>query len=65
MKSNKIHYPHVIIETKKEVWFYISSGYPTTMIVGVLMKKYFPEDWKGYIASKEKFKILTRKYKEY
>ena len=58
MESNKIPFPNVILYKKKEVWFYFPSGYPTTMIVGVLMKKYFPDDWKGHIASKEKFESL-------
>ena len=48
-----IRYPHFEIPEKKEVYFYFVSGFPTTMIVPHLMKKYYPSDWTGHIASKE------------
>ena len=45
---------------KKEVYFHFVSGYPTTMIVPHLMKKYYPSDWTGHIASKEYYERMTR-----
>lgn len=48
-----IKYPHFEDPEKKEVYFHFVSGYPTTMIVPHLMKKYYPSDWTGHIVSKE------------
>ena len=55
-----IKYPHFEDPEKKEVYFYFVSGYPTTMIVPYLMKKYYPSDWTGHIVSKEYLERLKK-----
>tara|TARA_S200000501_G_scaffold327693_1_gene327099 strand:+ start:237 stop:434 length:198 start_codon:yes stop_codon:yes gene_type:complete len=49
--SRKIPYQCIVNEDKKEVYF--NLNYPSTLILKSAMKKYFPDDYKGYIASKE------------
>jgi len=44
--------PYIILHEEKEVLFYIPSGFPTTMIVPTLMRKHFPDDYKGLVISK-------------
>jgi len=56
-----IKYPHFEDPEKKEVYFHFVSGYPTTMIVPHLMKKYYPSDWTGHIVSKEYLDRLKKK----
>jgi len=29
-------------EEKKQVWVYVESGFPTTLAVPILMKRYYP-----------------------
>ena len=55
-----IKYPHFEDPEKKEVYFHFVSGYPTTMIVPHLMKKYYPSDWTGHIVSKEYLERLKK-----
>ena len=55
-----IKYPHFEDPDKKEVYFHFVSGYPTTMIVPHLMKKYYPSDWTGHIVSKEYLERLKK-----
>jgi len=55
-----IKYPHFEDPEKKDVYFHFVSGYPTTMIVPHLMKKYYPSDWTGHIVSKEYLERLKK-----
>ena len=50
-RYRKIPYRCVVDDEKKEVYF--NLNFPATMILKSIMKKYFPDDYKGYIASKE------------
>lgn len=49
---------HIVLPEKREVWFVGSS----TLAMGLkgIMKKYFPEDYKGCLASQEHFDELVR-----
>jgi len=59
-RGRGIWFPHIVIEEKKEVYFRIESGFPSTMAVTPLMEKYFPSDYKGYIASPECWERLLK-----
>jgi hypothetical protein len=49
--SRKIPFDCKVNHKKKEVYFNLS--FPTTMIITSVMKKYFPSDYKGFVASRE------------
>ena len=55
-RGKGIWFPHIVDDEKREVYFFIKSGFPSTLAVTPIMKKYFPSDYKGYIASKESWK---------
>ena len=55
-----ITYPHFEIPEEKKVYLYFESGFPTTMTVPLLMKKYYPSDWTGHIASKKYYEQMTK-----
>ena len=59
-RGRGIWFPHIVIEEKKEVYFRIESGFPSTMAVTPIMKKHFPSDYKGYIASKKSWERLKK-----
>ena len=49
---------HIVLPEKREVWFVGSS----TLAMGLksIMKKYFPEGYKGCLASAEHFEELKK-----
>tara|TARA_A100001391_G_scaffold183818_1_gene151330 strand:- start:320 stop:556 length:237 start_codon:yes stop_codon:yes gene_type:complete len=49
--ESRIPFPYVVFDEKKEVYFRIVSGFPSTLAVTPIMKEHFPDDYKGYIAS--------------
>ena len=50
-------FPHIVIEDKKEIWIYVASGFPTTLAVPILMKRYYP-NYESCICNKETFLSL-------
>ena len=62
--ESRIPFPYVVFDEKKEVYFRIVSGFPSTLAVTPIMKEHFPDDYKGYIASSkcwEEIKHLQKK----
>ena len=62
--ESRIPFPYVVFDDKKEVYFRIVSGFPSTLAVTPIMKEHFPDDYKGYIASSkcwEEIKHLQKK----
>ena len=54
----------IVNHPKKEVYFYIPNGYPTTMGIPTWMRK-FPEGYKGIvIKNKDFFDQLKREIKD-
>ncbi len=49
-KSIKGIPPYVIVDEDKKVLFYIPNGFPTTLIIPSLMKKYFPEGYRAIVV---------------
>jgi hypothetical protein len=47
----KIPFRCIVNDKKKEVYF--NLNFPSTMIISFAMKKYFPDDYKGFVASRE------------
>ena len=47
-----IHFPHYVKHETKEVYVYVESGFPTSMIVSKLVKKEYP-DYSSHLCSKE------------
>ena len=62
--KNPIPFPHIVLDEKKEVYFRILSGFPATLAVTPIMREHFPDDYKGYIASKECWERLMNDLKE-
>ena len=58
--KNPIPFPHIVLEKNKVVYFRIVSGFPATLAVKPIMREHFPDDYKGYIASDEKWKELMK-----
>ena len=50
----RFRFPHVVNEEKKEVWVYISSGFPTTLALPHLMKIHYP-GYKSCLCNRETF----------
>ena len=48
--KNPIPFPHIVLDTKKVVYFRIVSGFPATLAVKPIMREHFPDDYKGIIA---------------
>jgi len=42
VRNKGFPFHHLVIEDEKFVWVYVESGFPTTLAVPQLMKKYFP-----------------------
>ena len=41
-RGKGIWFPHIVDDEKKEVYFRIESGFPSTMAVTPIMKEHFP-----------------------
>tara|TARA_Y100001933_G_scaffold186500_1_gene185494 strand:- start:305 stop:565 length:261 start_codon:yes stop_codon:yes gene_type:complete len=51
--KNPIPFPHIVLEKRKEVYFYITYGFPAILAIKPIMREHFPDDYKGFIASEE------------
>ena len=59
-RGKGIWFPHIVDDEKKEVYFLIESGFPSTMAVSPIMKEHFPSDYKGYIASPDSWEQMKK-----
>tara|TARA_B000000565_G_C23775023_1_gene373736 strand:- start:104 stop:316 length:213 start_codon:yes stop_codon:yes gene_type:complete len=59
-RGRGIWFPHIVDDEKKEVYFRIESGFPSTMAVTPIMKEHFPSDYKGYIASPDSWEQMKK-----
>ena len=64
-RGKGIWFPHIVDDEKKEVYFRIESGFPSTMAVSPIMKEHFPSDYKGYIASPDSWEQMKKKCLNY
>ena len=58
--KNPIPFPHFVLDKKKEVYFRIVSGFPAKLAVKPIMREHFPDDFKGIIASVQKWEKLMK-----
>ena len=58
--ESRIPFPYVVFDDKKEVYFRIVSGFPSTLAVTPIMKEHFPDDYKGVIASPESWERIMK-----
>ncbi len=52
MRSKRINGipPYVVLDKEKKVMFHIPNGFPTTIIIPSLMRKHFPEGYRGLVV---------------
>ena len=58
--KNPIPFPHFVLETKKEVYFRILSGFPATLAIKPIMREHFTDEYKGIIASDKTWEKLMK-----
>ena len=58
--KNPIPFPYFVIETKKEVYFRIVSGFPANLAIKPIMREHFSDEYKAIIASDKTWKKLMK-----
>ncbi len=58
--KNPIPFPHFVLETKKEVYFRILSGFPANLAIKPIMREHFSDEYTGIIASDKTWEKLMK-----